>query len=214
MPQAASGPFPGPFFAFLRALEKNNNRTWFEAHKDDYVREVRDPLLRFIANLAPKLKTISPHIVADPRPNGGSMFRIYRDVRFSKDKRPYKTAASAYFRHAAGKDVHAPGYYLHLGPKTVYMGAGIWQPDAGALAAIRNAIVESPAAYKRTSSSKAFRETMRPGGESLKRPPRGFDPDHPHAEAGSANFENDFLAGCRTAKPLMKFITGALDLEF
>ena len=87
--------FTDEFFRFLRELKKNNNREWFQANKQRYEKEVRDPALQFIADFAPHLKKINSHFLADPRPNGGSLFRIYRDIRFSADKSPYKTHLGA-----------------------------------------------------------------------------------------------------------------------
>ena len=94
-------------FDFLREFKANNERSWFEANKFRYHRDVREPMLDFIAAFRAPLADISPHFRADPRPSGGSLFRIYRDTRFSKDKSPYKTNAVAHFRHVAGKDAHA-----------------------------------------------------------------------------------------------------------
>ena len=96
-------PITPALFDFLRDLEANNERSWFEANKERYNAEVRDPMLDFIGAFAGPLRGISPHFVADPRPNGGSLFRIYRDTRFSRDKTPCKTNVGAHFRHAAGK---------------------------------------------------------------------------------------------------------------
>ena len=106
--------FTPALFKFLRELNKNNTREWFQANKDRYETDVRNPMLGFIADFAPYLEGLSPQFVAEPRRSGGSMFRIHRDTRFSKDKSPYKTHAAAQFGHARGKDVHAPGFYLHL----------------------------------------------------------------------------------------------------
>ena len=99
---------PG-FFGFFEELSANNKREWFEPNKARYKEEVVGPLTAFIAAMGPLLAKISEEYVADPRPNGGSMFRIYRDVRFSKDKRPYKEHGACHFRHRLGKDAHAPG---------------------------------------------------------------------------------------------------------
>ena len=107
--------FPKDFFAFFRELKAHNERPWFEANKQRFRDSVQAPMSEFIAAMAPRLTKISKNFVADPKPNGGSMFRIYRDVRFAKDKRPYKEHAACHFRHAAGKDVHAPGFYMHFG---------------------------------------------------------------------------------------------------
>ena len=110
-------------FEFLLDLRANNDREWFAENKRRYEQHVKEPLLAFIEDLEPHLHSVSEHFVADTRANGGSMFRIYRDVRFSKDKSPYKTQAAVQFRHEAGKSVHAPGFYLHLEPDQVFADA-------------------------------------------------------------------------------------------
>lgn len=141
--------FTPELFRFLRELKRNNTREWFLANKERYEVFVRAPFLRFVGDFGPLLRRISPQFVADPRPVGGSLFRIYRDTRFSKDKRPYKTQVAAHFPHgAAGKDVHAPGFYLHLEPGGCFAAAGLWHPDPPALAEVRDAIVERPAAWR------------------------------------------------------------------
>jgi len=140
-------------FGFLGELRANNNRDWFLANRARYESVVRDPFLQFIADLAPRLERISPHLVADPRPSGGSFIRIFRDTRFSKDKSPYKWHAAAHFRHVKGKDIHAPGFYLHLEPRQVFAANGLWHPDPPTLARIREAIVASPARWERALSN-------------------------------------------------------------
>lgn len=180
------------FFDFLRELKANNERSWFADNKARYVAEVRDPMLDFIAAFAEPLAEISPHFVADPRANGGSLFRIYRDTRFSPDKRPYKTNAGAHFRHVAGKDAHAPGFYLHLEPDSCFAGCGVWHPDGEALTQIRNAIADNPAGWKRLTQARTFRDTFTLMGQSLKRPPRGHDAAHPLIEDLK---RKDFIAG-------------------
>ena len=166
-------------FDFLRDLKANNNRGWFEENKGRYLALVRDPMLEFVGAFAQPLAGISPHFLADTRPNGGSLFRIYRDTRFSKDKTPYKTNVGARFRHVASKEIHAPGYYLHLEPGDCFAGCGIWHPDGHVLGSIRESIVARPDEWKRTTASKTVFETFSLGGSSLRRPPRGYDPSHP-----------------------------------
>ena len=122
---------PNPYitsktFRFLSDLAKNNNREWFEENKDRFEGDLREPLLGFIEDFSEHLEKLSPHFEANARKVGGSLFRIFRDVRFSKDKSPYKTNAGVHFRHERAKDVHAPGYYLHLDPKESFIGIGIW----------------------------------------------------------------------------------------
>jgi uncharacterized protein (TIGR02453 family) len=112
-------------------------------NKQRYEKQVREPLLQFIADFGLRLAEISPHYVADARRVGGSLFRINRDIRFSKEKTPYKTHAGVQFRHEVGKDAHAPGFYLHLEPDSVFVGVGMWQPIACS-EQVRQAIVEQP----------------------------------------------------------------------
>jgi uncharacterized protein (TIGR02453 family) len=214
-------------FAFLRELKANNERAWFEANKERYLADVRDPLLRFVAACAPGLRKISPHIVADPRPVGGSLFRIYRDVRFAKDKSPYKTHAAMSFRHADAKERPAPGFYLHLAPGDVFAGAGLWHAPADAVKAVRDAIVARSKDWARVARACPLGE----GEDTLKRPPRGYDPAHPfladlkrqsftagtrftQADACKEDFVDRFVRASRTAAPLMQFLARALDLPW
>jgi uncharacterized protein (TIGR02453 family) len=216
---------------YLRELADHNNRGWFEANKPRYLSEVRDPALQFIADFAPHLKKISPHFRADPRPVGGSLFRIYRDTRFSKDKSPYKTHVGIQFRHERARDVHAPGFYLHLEPGAHFAGVGIWHPEGEAVRLIREAIVEDPAGWKRAAHGQRFRERFDLQGDALKQPPKGFDPDHPLLEdlkrkdfiggcrltqkvVTGPGFVEEFAATCRDAAPFMRYLCGALGLEF
>jgi len=228
----ADGPhFQGELFRFLEELSEHNNREWFLAHRERYEACVRDPFLRFIADFAPRLRAISRHFTADPRPSGGSLFRIHRDVRFSSDKRPYKTMAGAQFRHASAGDAHAPGFYLHLEPGRVFAAAGVWRPSRDDLTAIRRAIAEHPARWRRAVRSRAFTTVCTLGGGSLKRPPRGFEADHPLIEdlkrtdflaiigfteedALAPDFLERFTRACRAAAPLVRFVTKALGLAW
>lgn len=174
--------FSPELFAFLRELRENNDREWFKTNKLRYEAAVQEPALDFIADFAPRLRAISPHFVADPRPVGGSLFRIYRDTRFGKDKTPYKTHTGIQFRHEHGKDVHAPGFYLHLEPRSVFVGAGIWRPDSVTLGKIRAAIVSNPEDWSRAAKESTFGELLRLEGESLRRSPAGYDSEHPLIE--------------------------------
>jgi uncharacterized protein (TIGR02453 family) len=222
----------GPeLFDFFRELDENNDREWFRKNKSRYESHVRDPLLEFVSAAGPHLEKINPHLVADPRPVGGSLFRIHRDVRFSKDKSPYKTHAGLRFPHEDAKTVHAPGYYLHLEPGAVFAASGIWHPDPETLARVRDAIVSDPRAWKRALSGKAFRARCRLGGDSLKRPPKGYDPQHPliedlkrkdfiahvelsEAEACRPDFMARFTEACRAMKPLVGFLSRAVGIPW
>jgi len=223
--------FDPALFRFLTELKANNDRAWFQANRERYERDVREPLTQFVLDFGPPLRKISRRFLADPRPVGGSIFRIHRDTRFAKDKSPYKTHAAAQFRHAVGKDAHAPCFYLHLEPGNVFGGAGIWHPDGPATQRIREAIAEKPARWKRILGAEPFRRHFALAGDSLKRPPRGFDPDHPLAEdlrrkdfiavtgftdkqACASGFLERYAERCRAAAPLVRFVTEALDLDW
>ena len=214
-------------FRFLKDLKKNNDREWFTANKKRYEQHLKDPSLRIIASLAPELKKISPHFMATPR----SLFRIHRDVRFSKDKSPYKTHVGLHFRHDRSKDAHAPGYYLHVEPGGAFLGVGIWHPDGSALRAIREHIVEEPKAWKSATRAKAFTTGFNLAGDRLKRPPKDFDAEHPLIEdlkwkdyIGVANLPDSFVTDpklpkalakeFKTGTPFMRFLCEALDVPF
>ena len=223
--------FRPALFEFLAELSMNNNREWFQANKARYERDVRNPLLDFVADFGERLRDISPHMVADPRPSGGSMFRIYRDVRFSKDKSPYKTNAGAHFRHEVGREVHGPGFYLHLQPGSVFGGAGIWMPNSQTLGKIRGAIVENPGRWERIIGDETFSSRFTLESDSLKRAPKGVDPDHPLIDylklksfAAGTSFDDDdvvspgfidiYTDACRTAAPFSEFLTKAVGLDW
>lgn len=223
--------FTPELFEFLVELDRNNTREWFEANRERYRSEVQAPLLRFIADFAEPLAAISPSFIADPRPSGGSMFRIYRDVRFSRDKSPYKTHAAAQFRHRDGRDAHTPCFYLHLQPGNVFAGAGLWHPPSPALKAIRQAIVDEPERWRKLTGDRAFTAHHTLAGESLSRAPRGFDAEHPLIEdikrkdfvstvtftdrqVCSAGFLDRFTDRCRNATPFVQFLTEAVGLQF
>jgi uncharacterized protein (TIGR02453 family) len=221
------GYFTSETFAFLRELSDHNNRDWFAANKKRYESEVRDPALRFIADFGPRLNRIAPRLVADPRPVGGSLFRIYRDTRFSRDKSPYKTHLGIHFFHERAKAAASvPGFYLHISPEECFAAGGIWHPDPQSLAKIREAIARGSKEWAAIRKSKLPIE-----GGSLKRPPRGFAPDHPmiddlkrtdfitsvrlsQKEVCSKNFIADFAAECRKMAPLVRFVAGSLKLAW
>jgi uncharacterized protein (TIGR02453 family) len=211
-------------FAFLRELRDNNDREWFAENKQRYEREVRDPALRFISDFGPQLSNIAPHLVADPR---RSMFRIYRDIRFSRDKSPYKTHVGIHFFHEKAKAAASvPGFYLHISPGECFAAAGIWHPDPASLAKVRRAIAGKSPAWKRLKRSKIPIE-----GGSLKRPPRGYAGDHPFIDdlkrtdfvtsiplndddLCSPKFIAQFGRVCRKMTPLVKFVADSLRLPW
>jgi uncharacterized protein (TIGR02453 family) len=218
-------------FAFLRALARNNSRPWFHAHAHDYERHVREPFLTLIADLQAPLAKISPHFRADPRKTGGSLFRIYRDTRFANDKTPYKTWAGARLFHERRREMPAPSFYLHIAPKECFAGGGIWQPEPPTLKRIRDFLVDNPAAWKRATQSKTFREHFSFWGESLSRPPRGYDAQHELIDdlkrknfAAGEEFGEDLACSrellptvvgtYKRLAPMIDYLCAALDLEF
>jgi len=217
-------------FRFLEDLKANNDRTWFKSNQARFEETVREPLLAFISAFEEPLAAISPSMLAVAKKSGGSMFRIYRDTRFSKDKSPYKTWAAVQFRHEAGRDAHAPCYYLHLAPGDVFVGAGIWHPDGPALDAIRVSINENPKLWIKARDA-VLTAGWELEGDELKRLPRGYPAEHPLADdlrrkdfiavrrlSEKEVLEPDFLQRytdfCREPLSLMKFLTDALGLPF
>ncbi|HEX9974386.1 MAG TPA: DUF2461 domain-containing protein [bacterium] len=218
-------------FNFLRELKQYNDKAWFEENKQRYESVVREPLLKFIADFAPYLTKVSSHYEADPRKVGGSLFRIHRDIRFSPDKTPYKTHAGIQFRHDSGKDVHAPGFYLHLEPGNVFTAIGVWQPDSETLGKIRDAIVAHPTRWQNIFADEKFADTFKLEGDMLKKAPRGYDPDHPlievlkhkdlyvftsftEQEACAADFIEHYANVCLKTRPFMEFLTTAIGLPW
>ena len=228
---APSTHFTPALFDFLADLVVNNRREWFQANRDRYERDVKDALLGFVSDFGERLPEISPHMIADPRPSGGSMFRIYRDVRFSKDKSPYKTNAGVHFRHEVGREVHGPGLYLHMEPGNVFAAAGIWRPDSATVGKIRGAIVDNPKRWEAIVNDGRFNSNYGLEGESLKRAPKGIDPAHPLIEhlklksfaagttfsqddACSPDFIDMYVDSCQTAGPFMKFLCASVGLDW
>lgn len=225
---AAATPFDSQLFRFLEDLKAHNDREWFQTHKARFEAEARDPMLGFIAAFSDQLAGISKHFVADPRPSGGSMFRIYRDTRFAKDKSPYKTHLAAHFPHRScgSEGIHGPGFYLHLEPGASFAGGGLWHPDPVSLRKVREAIATKTRAWK---AVKDLGLEIR--GEALKRVPQGFDPNHPFAEdlkfkdfyigtdftdaqVRSPEFLVLFTQACLQAGPLVSFLCKGLELPW
>ncbi|MBO0727150.1 MAG: TIGR02453 family protein [Blastocatellia bacterium] len=222
--------FTPRLFDFLRELKAKNKKEWFDANKDRYIADVRDPMLAIITAFRPRLLEISPYLVADPKPTGGSMLRIYRDTRFSKNKKPYKTAVSAFFPHQdTGKQ--GAGIYLHLEPENCYIGIGLWRPDPAARNRVADAIAAKPEAWRDSTSSKEFRKLLKMEGDSLAKLPRRYDPQHPFAEdlkrkdfvvvsyfsekqACALNFIDRFANISRVAALYLGFIVRAAGLKW
>jgi uncharacterized protein (TIGR02453 family) len=223
--------FPSDALTFLHQLAQNNQRDWFQANKDRYESLVRTPALDFIDAMSPELNKISDQFNAIAKKSGGSLMRVYRDTRFSKDKTPYKTNIGIQFRHVLGKDVHAPGFYLHIEPDACFLGAGIWHPESKTLAKIRDFITDNPAAWQKALEHKPFKRSFELAGDSLKRPPRGYPADHPliddlkrkdfiairsfdckKIEAG--NFIGFVRKGFADTEPFMRYLCTAVEVNF
>ena len=217
-------------FTFLSSLARNNTREWFEEHKQDYENFVRTPALDFISDMADEMPALSPHFRALPNKVGGSLMRIQRNLRFSKDKTPYKTNIGIQFRHEAGKDIHAPGYYVHIEPGECFVGIGLWHPDTDALFKIREAIVKNSEAWVAARDDKTFRKHFTLEGDSLANAPRGFAKDHPlmeelkrkdfiglaplnQTDVTSKDFRALVVELFQQATPYMRFLCKALELR-
>jgi uncharacterized protein (TIGR02453 family) len=223
--------FTPRFFEFFEELSRNNNRDWFLPNKPRYEAEVREPMLAFIADFAPRLRKISACYVADPRASGGSMMRIYRNLRFSRDKTPYHTNASAAFGHRDAARFDSPSFYLSLSPAEAFAGVGVWHPQAESVAKIRDAIVAHPSKWKAAVGDRKFKARFDLAGDMLSRPPKGYDPAHAliddlkrkdfigatqftRQEVCSAEFLDLFSRACMSAAPFMKFLTEAIGLKW
>ncbi len=177
---------------FLAELAENNDRAWFQPRKADYERLLKEPMEQLCSALGELFPSSGIPLHADP---AKSPFRIYRDVRFSKDKRPYKTAVAASFGWAGdgiashgrshADNVHASGGYFHLQPGEIYVGGGVWHPEPSWLKGFRDRIVDDHEGFRAIVEAPAFREmfgSVSDDGESLKRVPTGYPPDHPAAD--------------------------------
>jgi uncharacterized protein (TIGR02453 family) len=216
---------------FLSELKKNNNREWFNENKSRYEELVLDVALHFIQSMHDPLKEMAPHFTAIPKRMGGSLMRVYRDTRFSKNKLPYKTNIGIQFRHEQAKSAHSPGYYVHVDPDDVFIGAGMWMPESQPLLAIRERIRDKSAEWIRAKGDKAFARHFKLGGSSLTRPPRGFDKEHPmiedikrksfiavknmtHDDALSPQFQRKVETAFKAATPYMQFLCKAVGVPF
>ncbi|MCA8986397.1 MAG: TIGR02453 family protein [Planctomycetaceae bacterium] len=183
--------YPADTIPFLRELSNNNDRDWFASQKTRYEATYIDPSIALMESLVTPMKRISPFLEVKPTKSRGSLLRIYRDTRFAKDKTPYKTHIGMQFRHEAGCDIHAPGAYLHIQPGQTFLAAGIWHPDRDPLLWIRQKIAAEPREWKQILQAKAFQAEFTMEGDSLTRPPKGFDTDH---EAIEEIKRKDFIA--------------------
>ena len=223
-----SSPFTPKTLAFLRALKRNNDREWFRARRDDYERHVRGPMIQAIERLAVDLRKFAPELVADPK---RSLYRIYRDTRFSSDKTPLKTNVAAVFPPRGFPRHEGAGLYFEVAPGWTWMGGGLYMPPAPALHAIRATIASSHPRLHRLVTAPAFRKTLgEVQGERLTRVPLGFRKDHPAAHylqlkqflgfrefppefAISADFYPELLRTFKALMPMLRFLNDAVRAE-
>lgn len=171
--------FPPEGVAFLRQLKRNNNREWFQAHKNSYERFVRTPMAEMVVVIGEAFRRFAPEMVAEPRV---SIYRIYRDTRFSRDKTPYKTQVAAVFPVRGLPKNSGPGLYFHISPEEVLIGGGIYMPESALLRAVRHEIAAHPKKFLAIVEGREFRNAFGElEGEQLKTAPKGFPPDHPTA---------------------------------
>ncbi|MDD8019259.1 MAG: DUF2461 domain-containing protein [Bacteroidota bacterium] len=218
--------FPKEGIDFLKKLKRHNNREWFNAHKSGYEDFVKFPMQSLIASLQPHFAGFAPNFELNPK---RSMFRIYRDTRFSKDKTPYKTHIAAHFElRNKPKLFDGAGYYLHIAPGEVYIGGGIYMPSSDQVKIIRKYIVEHEKEFSAVIAAPVFKKMFGAlSGSKLTRPPKGFPADHPLMEsiklkqffAGvelketlcyKKNFISTVSATCKALTPLIDFLNNAL----
>jgi len=220
------GGFPTEGIDFLKRLKHNNNRPWFDKHKQEYESYVKLPMQSLIATLQPHFLKFAPEFDVNPQK---ALFRIYRDIRFSSDKTPYKTHAAAHFvLRGKPKGVEGSGYYLQIEPGQVFLGGGIYMPDGDQLKNIRRSIDANADQFLSILRSKRFIATFKKlEGEKLKRVPKGFEADHPMAEwlkqkqffvwvewpeakCKRENFVNEIARVFEAATPLVQFLNDAM----
>ena len=221
-------------FQFFRGLARNNNKPWFEAHREEYEGDVRQPMRDLIEDLDTRFARFAPEIGGDPK---RSMFRINRDIRFSKDKSPYKTHAACWFHHlnaarnvGAEADEGSAGYYFHLEPGKSMIGAGLWRPPRPQLKKLRDAIADNPEAFDKVARSIPRRFGGLDDEDALKRMPRGYPEDHPagkwlrfqsftsgrtltDAQVTSASLAALLAREYEALLPLVRWLNGALGLK-
>ncbi|XZE19307.1 DUF2461 domain-containing protein [Pirellulaceae bacterium SH449] len=223
--------FPKSTLTFLASLAKNNRRDWFAEHKQEYEESILQPSLAFISAIRAPLAKVAPKLSAIPSKSGGSLMRIYKDTRFSKDKTPYKTNIGIQFRHQAGKDVHAPGVYVHIACDEMFCGVGLWRPDGPVLQQIREFVDGNPEDWNEGFHNKKYKRTFTPYEDSLKTMPRGFPSDHPNAadlklksflgmvplhqkEIQSADLVERIVELTKIARPMMKTLCDAVSQPY
>jgi uncharacterized protein (TIGR02453 family) len=224
MPPAAPR-FPPEALSFLRALKRHNDREWFRERRDQYEAHVRAPMVAVIERLAEDFKTFAPELIASPR---ASLYRIYRDTRFSEDKSPLKTHVAAVFPCRGLQKHEGAGLYVEVTPKWMWAGGGMYAPQTSQLQLVREHLAANIGRFRALVESPAFQRALGTvEGERLQRVPRGFAPEHPAAEylklgqflagreypaalATSPRFYAELLKVFRLVAPMVRFLNEAL----
>lgn len=176
-PAAAVPYFRPEALKFLRSLAKHNDRAWFQPRKAQFEAELKEPMLAVIGKVTDAMMDFAPNFI---RPAEKSIFRIYRDTRFSNDKRPYKTHVAAWWSHQGLAKTSGAGYYFHVSAKEVVIAAGAYMPEKDQLAQIRHWLLDHHAEFSKLLKSPKVRSTFSEfEGNALTRPPKGFGADHP-----------------------------------
>ncbi len=220
-------PFTPKTLAFLRAIKRHNDRAWFHARKPDYEAHVKAPMVAVIERLGEEFKSFAPDQMADPRK---SLYRIWRDTRFSDDKRPLKTHVAAVFPHRHGQKHTSAGFYVEIAPGWVFAGGGVYSPDPAALHRIRERIADDPQTFHRLATSPGLKKMGGLQGATLTRVPRGFPATHPAAAdlrrkqfmafkewppelMTSARFWPELLTVLRAVAPLVAYLNDAMGIS-
>ena len=220
-----TNPFTSKTVSFLRSLKRNKDREWFRARKDRYEQHVRGPMIAVVERLAEDFRTIAPELMASPK---HSLFRIYRDTRFSGDKKPLKTHAAAVFRTRHLPKPQGAGLYFEIAPGWVWIGGGMWRPEPPELVRLREHIAGTWPEIRDITRAAAFRRRFEElSGDTLTRVPRGYPADHPAAAflkfrqfyagaefpaslAHSREFYPTLVATCKALMPLVRFLNEPL----
>lgn len=220
-----STPFSRKSLAFLRALRRNNDRDWFKARRDQYDEHVREPMIAVVEQLAKDFRTFAPELIASPKQ---SLFRVYRDTRFSENKKPLKTHAAAVFRPRGLPKPQGAGLYFEIAPGWVWAGGGMWRPEPFELVRLREHVAETWPEVGRIAGARAFRTRFGAlSGDTMTRVPRGYPTDHPAAAylklrqfyggaefpaslAYSREFYSTLVATFKALMPLVRFLNAPL----
>lgn len=222
----ATAPFTPKALAFLRALKRNNRRDWFHARREDYEALLRRPMTVVVERLGEEFQGFAPELMADPK---RSLYRIWRDTRFSPDKRPLKTNVAAVFPHRHGTRHSSAGLYLEIAPEWVFAGGGLYMPEPQGLHRIRERIAADPGGFTRVAAAAPVRRAGGLRGETLTRVPRGFPRDHPAAAylrmkqfliwsewppalATTPAFWTEVLRTFRATAPLVRYLNDAMGI--